>query len=86
MKRSFLPFPGLVLLSLALAAPLAAGRLRAAPIPLMEPAGMDLLVANGAARASDSSTRPGNGRNERFITAAVVPGVGGLGSKVGDPS
>ncbi|MEA5414923.1 phytochelatin synthase family protein [Synechococcus sp. BA-132 BA5] len=47
-SRSTLPFPGLVLLSLALAAPLAAGRLRAAPIPLMEPAGMELLVASGA--------------------------------------
>lgn len=42
------PFPGLVLLSLVLAAPLAAGRLRAAPIPLMEPAGMELLVGSGA--------------------------------------
>ncbi|WP_254944580.1 phytochelatin synthase family protein [Cyanobium sp. AMD-g] len=42
------PCPGLVLLSLALAAPLAAGRLRAAPIPLMEPAGMELLVGSGA--------------------------------------
>jgi hypothetical protein len=41
------PFSGLVLLSLALAAPLAAGRLQAAPIPLMEPAGMELLVASG---------------------------------------
>ena len=47
MKRSILPFPGLVLLSLALSAPLAAGRLQAAPIPLMEPAGMELLVASG---------------------------------------
>ena len=47
-SRSTLPFPGLVLLALALAAPLASGRLGAAPIPLMEPAGMDLLVASGA--------------------------------------
>ena len=48
MTRSILPFPGLVLLSLALAAPLTAGRLGAAPIPLMEPAGMELLVGSGA--------------------------------------
>lgn len=41
-SRPTTPLPGLVLLSLALAAPL-----RAAPIPLMEPAGMDLLVASG---------------------------------------
>ena len=47
-SRPPFPFPGLVLLALALAAPLATGSLRAAPIPLMEPAGMDLLVASGA--------------------------------------
>lgn len=46
-SRSSYRFPGLVLLSLALAAPLTAGRLRAAPIPLVEPAGMELLVASG---------------------------------------
>ena len=46
-SRPTSPVPGLVLLSLALAAPLAAGRLQAAPIPLMEPAGMELLVASG---------------------------------------
>ncbi|WP_286194430.1 phytochelatin synthase family protein [Synechococcus sp. CCY 0621] len=48
MTRPPSPFPGLVLLSLALAAPLTAGHLRAAPIPLMEPAGMELLVGSGA--------------------------------------
>jgi len=46
-SRPTSPVPGLVLLSLALAAPLAAGHLQAAPIPLMEPAGMELLVASG---------------------------------------
>ncbi len=58
------PFPGPVLLSLALAVPLAAGRLRAAPIPLMEPAGMELLVANGAARADYGPLA------EQFLTQA----------------
>ena len=53
------PFPGLVLLSLALAAPL-----RAAPIPLMEPAGMDLLVASSAARADYGPLA------EQFLTQA----------------
>jgi hypothetical protein len=48
MARSPTPFPGLVLLSLALAAPLWAGRVGAAPIPLMEPAGIDLLVGSRA--------------------------------------
>jgi hypothetical protein len=48
MTRSILPFPGLVLLSLALAAPLGASHLQAAPIPLMEPAGIDLLVGSQA--------------------------------------
>ncbi|MBW4529902.1 MAG: phytochelatin synthase family protein [Aphanothece saxicola GSE-SYN-MK-01-06B] len=46
-SRTSFPFPGLVLLTLALAAPLTAGRLGAGPIPLMEPAGMELLVASG---------------------------------------
>jgi len=41
LARPTSPFPCLVLLSLALAAPL-----RATPIPLMEPAGMDMLVAS----------------------------------------
>ena len=36
----------LLLLSLALAAPLSAGRLRAAPIPLVEPAGIELLAGS----------------------------------------
>ncbi|WP_254950075.1 MULTISPECIES: phytochelatin synthase family protein [unclassified Cyanobium] len=48
MTRSILPVPGLVLLALALAAPLTAGRVGATPIPLMEPAGMELLVGSGA--------------------------------------
>jgi hypothetical protein len=48
-----------VLLSLALAAPL-----RAAPIPLMEPAGMDLLVASSAARADYGPLA------EQFLTQA----------------
>ncbi|WP_199296975.1 phytochelatin synthase family protein [Synechococcus sp. FACHB-909] len=58
-SRSTIPFPGLVLLSLALAAPL-----RAAPIPLMEPAGMDLLVASTAARADYGPLA------EQFLTQA----------------
>jgi hypothetical protein len=48
MRRPKPPFPALVLLSLALVAPLAAGRLRAAPIPLAEPAGIDLLAGSQA--------------------------------------
>ncbi|MDM7951600.1 MAG: phytochelatin synthase family protein [Cyanobium sp. CZS 25K] len=48
MTRTTTPFPGLALLSLALAVPLATGRLQAAPIPLMEPAGIELLAGSRA--------------------------------------
>ncbi|MEA5444047.1 phytochelatin synthase family protein [Cyanobium gracile] len=52
MTRSRTPFRGLALLALSLALslalPLATGRVAAAPIPLMQPAGIDLLVGSGA--------------------------------------